>query len=466
MLYICIKIKIFSQKKLKNESLAIYYITLSYYRQEIGKNTYMTHNNRDPLPSGNSGLINVGNTCYLNTAIQLLSHTDIVRRLLRDTNVLLITILRNAKKILCNIVKTDENNELLDRLMQKVNSKDYATKFQDIFSNDEKTYIFNNSLTFQTLRLVKCMWTKNVIVNPILFRNKFSELRGSFFKDKNQHDAEEAYSCIIEMIHEELSISQPGAKLRARNTFNLSDPDLIIDPLSSKESNQRYIRVIKTAFNEIEKFYEKSHSKIIDIFSGFFHSSITCPNPRCEYSCDNFNSFFHIPLIIPHEKSEYTLDECIKSFCKEEILDNNNLWKCNGCSENVAAKKRMMLWSAPPILVFQISRFLTGIRDKDKRFVKYPLTNLDISEMISPVSKMINNNKCYKYELYGVINHIDAGTINFGHYYAYCVDEDTNEWYKYDDDNPIVKITPSKVVTANAYMLFYVRRDRLVVPKK
>ena len=44
--------------------------------------------------------------------------------------------------------------------------------------------------------------------------------------------------------------------------------------------------------------------------------------------------------------------------------------------------------------------------------------------------------------------------ISFGHYYSYCKNYLDNEWYNYDDET-VTKIDKNKLITKNAYMLFY-----------
>ncbi|KAF7297767.1 Ubiquitin carboxyl-terminal hydrolase [Mycena kentingensis (nom. inval.)] len=59
----------------------------------------------------------------------------------------------------------------------------------------------------------------------------------------------------------------------------------------------------------------------------------------------------------------------------------------------------------------------------------------------------------YEYDLFAVINH--EGQMNNGHYTNYARFED--EWYRFDDD----KVTPTtlaNVLTSSAYMCFYVKR--------
>ena len=110
------------------------------------------------------------------------------------------------------------------------------------------------------------------------------------------------------------------------------------------------------------------------------------------------------------------------------------------------------------ILVIQFKRFNKNYNRtmKDSRCIMYPMDDLDVSNIISPIQ--YNANKCYKYSLQCVINHY--GELTGGHYFTYCKDENSKRWFSFNDDR-IIEINPISVVTPNAYMLFYIKSDMI-----
>lgn len=60
------------------------------------------------------------------------------------------------------------------------------------------------------------------------------------------------------------------------------------------------------------------------------------------------------------------------------------------------------------------------------------------------------------YDLYAVCNHM--GTMTRGHYIAYCRNPADGHWYMYDDNN-VQSLPEERLVTAGAYLLFYVRQS-------
>lgn len=60
------------------------------------------------------------------------------------------------------------------------------------------------------------------------------------------------------------------------------------------------------------------------------------------------------------------------------------------------------------------------------------------------------------YDLYGVVNHY--GTMEGGHYIAYCKNAHSEKWYKYDDHD-VTEMNAYNVQSQAAYILFYTARN-------
>ena len=107
----------------------------------------------------------------------------------------------------------------------------------------------------------------------------------------------------------------------------------------------------------------------------------------------------------------------------------------------------MLVWRFPNILIIHLKRFDNN-GNKINNNVDFPINNLDLRKYCCGYDK-----KKSVFSLYGVCNHI--GSINSGHYYSYC--KHNEDWYNYDDDN-ISIISESKIVSKNAYCLFYKKK--------
>lgn len=61
------------------------------------------------------------------------------------------------------------------------------------------------------------------------------------------------------------------------------------------------------------------------------------------------------------------------------------------------------------------------------------------------------------YDLWGVVNHF--GGLNGGHYTACARNERDEKWYDFSDDHVTTVRSENDLVTAAAYVLFYIRRE-------
>ena len=154
------------------------------------------------------------------------------------------------------------------------------------------------------------------------------------------------------------------------------------------------------------------------------------------------------------ENGIYFLNDCLKFFCEEELLNNENMWYCNKCKKHKKAKKQIKLYKMPKYLIIQLKKFenkvgfFNNINEKKKEvFIKYPINNLDLSDFIENEEQ-----KKYNYDLYAVIQH--HGKINEGHYTAICNINDN--WVLYNDSQLFKMDNP---VTDDAYILFYKRNE-------
>ena len=144
---------------------------------------------------------------------------------------------------------------------------------------------------------------------------------------------------------------------------------------------------------------------------------------------------------------EISLEETFESFGEEELLDENNEWYCENCKKKQRAKKKLEIYHTPKILIIQIKRFSHVNKINTK--VDFPLKDLDLSKYILSKDKT----KSIKYDLFAVANHY--GSLTYGHYTAFCKNSIDEKWYEFND-SCVYEITDlSKIVSSNAYVLFY-----------
>lgn len=169
--------------------------------------------------------------------------------------------------------------------------------------------------------------------------------------------------------------------------------------------------------------------------------------------------FVHKSVISSKEKAQSfersrrrcDLRDCFSSFVEPEEVT----YKCDRCRDSGLFSKQLSLWTCPPLLIIQLKRFHWS-GNKIETFINFPVVSLDVLDLFSEEKRQSSKFESF-YELYAVSNHF-GGNGEYGHYIAYINLQHDRKWYCFDDDS-IREMDVSSVVTSNAYLLFYRRRD-------
>ncbi|KAL3913819.1 MAG: hypothetical protein SGILL_006340 [Bacillariaceae sp.] len=151
-----------------------------------------------------------------------------------------------------------------------------------------------------------------------------------------------------------------------------------------------------------------------------------------------------------------TVMDCITKYCEKEQLEESEMWYCNKCKNHVKAWKHCGLHRTPPYLIIHLKRFFFASsrrRDKISDFIDFPLEGLDLTEFVADYTEDTKP----IYDCYAVSNHI--GGLGGGHYTAYILNDESRSWSLYNDSSVTENVDPKDVVSADAYVLYYRRKD-------
>ena len=270
---------------------------------------------------GHTGLVNLGNTCFLNSCLQVLSHTY---------------------------------------------------ELNEIFSSPEtKIYLKEKSVEKEIIKewidLLGIMWNQNGIVSPNRFVHNVQKIAKKkdrdIFTGWNQNDMTEFLLFIIECFHTSLSRS---VKIK----------------ITGKQETTTDLLAIK-CYEMLKDTYNKEYSEIMELFYGIYVSEIKSLDGKQIWSIRP-EQFFILDLPIPQIKNKEIIHliDCFDAFVRPELLVKDNAWYNEKTKQKEDIQKGIKFWNFPDVLIITLKRFSIDGKHKIKDYIDIPLEDLNLAKYI------------------------------------------------------------------------------------
>ncbi|KAM9316627.1 ubiquitin carboxyl-terminal hydrolase 45 [Gastrophryne carolinensis] len=217
-----------------------------------------------------------------------------------------------------------------------------------------------------------------------------------------------------------------------------------------------------------------------------------CSYPECVLPQNPQAAFQTLSNGYITSSKECSVQSCLYQFTSVELLMGNNKLLCDRCTENMTknqkrthsaeekkgkiytnARKQLLVSAVPANLILHLKRFCqNGLTlRKINRHVDFPFI-LNLAPFCSATCKNVLEDRSVLYSLYGIVEH--SGSMKGGHYVAYVkirtpskrpgaqtyIPKDgaasCSQWL-YVSDTRVQMVTESRVLSAQAYLLFYER---------
>ena len=269
---------------------------------------------------GMTGLANLGNTCFLNSCMQVLNHTYELNHFLDSAN--------------------------MKRLI--------------------KPELPDSNILAEWDDLRNVMWSGNGMVTPRKFVYNVQQIAGikkkDIFTGWAQNDMPEFLLFFIDCIHNSVS---KGVTMKI---------------MGNKENDVDEIAI--ACYKMLKTAYANEYSEIMNIFYGLYISEIISKEKGKRYVLKP-ELYFILDLPVMDENGfAKTLYDCIDIYTKPEILEGDNAWFNEKTKKKEDIKKQLSFWNFPNVLVIVLKRFTPDGSHKINTQIDIPIDNLDLSKYV------------------------------------------------------------------------------------
>jgi ubiquitin C-terminal hydrolase len=430
-----------------DETLASLSVTsASSITTDIHRKLKAKHSNQLIKSSGHCGLRNLGNTCYMNSALQCLSQVVPLTDYFLQHKDIEGDVAQAYSDFIRNVWS---DRKIFEPRQIKMSVSNYAPQFTGF--NQEDAHEFMTFLLNQLHIDLKQQQTTSIISE--LFHGRVNGittcLTCGYIKSTSN---------LITFIP--VSLDKNRKKRQFVISFEPIYPNILTVETGASGCVKHLIRAFIKELQLRHKLSTEGFFERIQILSTHTGQELPFETPLNDIFDTDLKIILHKEVLRESHSSNCTnqssfeLSNCIRDFVALEIPET--LWFCKSeCQRATHAAKRMNLSILPPVLIVQLRRFINenGHRRKLHTFVNFPMNDLNLSEFV------VDQQTTPLYDLIAVVNHIGT-TIDRGHYTTYARQlTNSTAWYSFNDEH-VSRIEENDVVSQDAYLLVYVKHEK------
>jgi ubiquitin C-terminal hydrolase len=291
---------------------------------------------------GVTGIMNMRNTCYLNSTLQALRHNTEMSAF----------FLENKHETWINRKKSEPKVELV---------RGYADLLKTLWSGSKPAYVRPEGFLQAMMPAAKASGFDHFLV-------------------PEQHDSHEVLVFLLDQIHEGLA--------EEVNIQITRSP-----PQNSKD------KAIQAALEAWKGFFGKQYSPLTEMIYGLLRVTMTCKG--CNHSVDSWETFNCLKMPIEMKGQPPTIEDMLKEELKEEEIEG---YACDHCKPTrTVAIRKPSIWRLPRMVCLVAKRFTYDGR-KIHTPIQFPnYESISFSQFFSKDSP--EPSQKHKYQCFATVDH-------------------------------------------------------------